>query len=152
MRQFSKNKPKFQDISPEINYEEIKQYWKKGKELNPALFSELANKWAQIISERGKKEKRRKNKPSQLRKFYDEILRVYYDYKANNNFELAKVKLHKIIAFIYYADGRELITRGVTYLFENLIKDIENSEDFKIAVSFLEAFMGFYKYYRPGEN
>lgn len=129
----------------QLNYSEIRTYWKKGEIPKPELFSELAQKWANSVSSiRG-----RVNKSSQLRRYYDEILNIYNNFKQDRaNFELVKAKLHRIIAFIYYSHGRNLITQEVINLFEGLIRDVETPEDFEVVFNFLEAFMAYYKYFK----
>ncbi|HDD43809.1 MAG TPA: type III-A CRISPR-associated protein Csm2 [Candidatus Desulfofervidus auxilii] len=123
------------------------EFWrnKENKVINPDLFSEVANEWAREIKEEGKKDK---NKISQIRKFYDEVLnlseRIKYE-RRDFQFYLPYVRMLKAKA--YYALGRKHITEKFVRFIEACINEIETKEDFEVYKEFFEAFMGFYRYY-----
>lgn len=143
---------------------QIRFYSDPGKKtINPDLFSSDADKWADEIYKSGcKKDKRtgkikqENNKASQIRKFYDEILKFYSDIK-NEPDDKKRVETYKLLfpyikminAKASYAEGRKLTTP----LFTSLIKQTTNHLDsdylptFEIFKNFFEAFMGFYKFY-----
>ncbi len=128
---------------------EIKFWLDKDKKLvNPDLFSEVADKWAEKINEMGGY---RKNKPSQLRKFYDEVLLYYNHLKDNKDEFLRMLPYIKLLrAKVYYALGREYITEEFKDFIEECLKQIETWEDFEVFKNFFEAFMGFYRFHNKG--
>ncbi|NPA39138.1 MAG: type III-A CRISPR-associated protein Csm2 [Thermodesulfobacteria bacterium] len=120
---------------------------KEKGELNPLAFSELAQNLAKKISESGG---RNKNKPSQIRKYYDTIFKLNERAKmVGANFNSILVELNRELALLYYALGREKVTEEFVKMMEELIKSVKNSEDLNVITQFLECFMAFYKCYRP---
>jgi CRISPR-associated protein Csm2 len=129
--------------SPQIKTDDIRF----GKELDPNLFADIAQAKAKAIAEEGGS---RKNKSSQLRKFYDELVmwhdKVFehgIDRKAKYN-ELAPF-IKMLCAKVTYAKGREHVSEGFEKLFTYVIRAIDGPETLKQAKLFIEAFMGFYK-------
>jgi len=133
------------------------QLWKdKNKTiLDPELFSKVAKNLAKDISNN-----RKKNKPSQVRRYFDEIVRLNTLAQENNNDEDSEKvwqnqilpQVHMLISKVAYAQGRQLITESFAKMIEDGIKQIEDKKDLQIFTNFLEAFMGFYKFYRPEER
>ncbi|PMP70905.1 MAG: type III-A CRISPR-associated protein Csm2 [Thermodesulfovibrio aggregans] len=114
--------------------------------VNPELFSEIADKWAKDIKESGKK-KKDKNKISQLRKFYDEVLTFHGRIKNDEEFQKMLPYIKILNAKAYYAEGRNLITEEFRMFLKECINQIRSKKDFDVFVKFFEAFMGFYRYY-----
>ncbi|MCX7612917.1 MAG: type III-A CRISPR-associated protein Csm2 [Caldimicrobium sp.] len=122
-------------------------FWedKDRKKVNEKLFSEIADKKAKMIREEGLKDK---NKISQIRKFYDEVLHWHKIVQKNRDkFENYLPYIKLLRAKVYYARGRNLITESFKDLMENCLDEIKTYEDFEVFKTFFEAFMGFYRYY-----
>ena len=162
----------------------VEQIWKdKAKgEVNPLAFSALAQKLAQIWDIEGRdfgkgkelekekyktlayqewlkvknKGKDKKNKPAQIRKFYDVIFNLNNKAKqkirTNPEEELPieiLVQLHRQLALVHYAKGRDLVTKSFVEAMEELIKATVKVRDLETITNFLEAVMAYYKECRP---
>jgi CRISPR-associated protein Csm2 len=121
---------------------------KTEKKLDPELFNTIAQDWAKEIA--GNDPRKTDNKPTQLRKFYDEI--VLWDNKVlmhPEKFDDYLPFIRMLNAKAAYAKGRKLVDdKYVGLLFSGLqqVTDPETLHTFKL---FMEAFMGFYKQERP---
>jgi len=122
-----------------------------GDAMPELLFADIAQKKAQIVAEAGRLA-RGKNKSTQLRKFYDELVmwheKVAFEQSADKRLvkykELAPyVKMMK--AKVAYARGRDHVDECFEKLFAHVIGQISSPESLKHAKLFMEAFMGFYK-------
>jgi CRISPR-associated protein Csm2 len=130
--------------------EEIK-LWKDEKEkiVNPALFSDQAESLAKKIAQDHENSKGKKaNKRTQLRKFYDEVLRLEMEARRQK-WETVLPLLHMIIAKAAYARGRDLVSDDFVHFIRSSIKQVKRHEDLEIFSNFFEAFMGFYRMYGP---
>lgn len=116
------------------------------------LFGDIANRTAKAISEPGAREA---NKPTQLRKFYDELVlwheKVHHESgpeaKAAKYAELAPfIKMMK--AKVAYAKGRKHVDENFERLFTHIVDQIQDAASLRHAKLFMEAFMGFYKLYK----
>ncbi|MDL1957530.1 MAG: type III-A CRISPR-associated protein Csm2 [Candidatus Desulfofervidus auxilii] len=142
---------KVQQGSPQqtLRLPEIKFWSDKEKKLvNTTLFSEIAFKYSEIISSKDKK----KNKRSQLRKFYDEVLFFYDRLKGEKDkFQqfLPYIKLMR--AKLYYSLGRKHITDEFRTMVESCLNQVETWDDFEVFKNFFEAFMGYYRYHRKDD-
>ena len=111
------------------------------------LFDTLAEKAAKCIANSDSK----KNKPSQLRGFYDEIInwdqrsRQWDDKQFQEQLPLIKM----LNAKVAYAKGRELVDDSYFNLIRHLIGQVKKKENLHNLKLFLEAFHGFYKVARP---
>ncbi len=86
----------------------------------------------------------KKNKSSQLRKFYDELFKLNQLAKADKeSWDIILPQVHMIIAKAAYAKGRGLITDDFLIPLKQLIEAVERP-DLNTVVSFLEAFTGFH--------
>lgn len=113
------------------------------------LFADIAQEKAARVFEGGAG---RKNKSTQLRKFYDELVMWFdkvnlertKDAKASKYTEVAPfVKMMN--AKVAYARGRDHVDECFEQMFSHLIRQISDAETLKHAKLFMEAFMGFYK-------
>lgn len=117
--------------------------------LNVNLFAGIAEEKAKRVYEAGAG---RKNKSTQLRKFYDELTlwfdKVYREQskeaKANKYAEVAPF-IKMLNAKVAYARGRDHVDDCFETLFSHLIRQISDADSLKHAKLFMEAFMGFYK-------
>ena len=120
--------------------------------LDPALFDETAREAAKIVGEEGN----HLNKPSQLRKFYDELL-MWEERVHGNGPERAEDHLRQYLPLIRmlnakaaYAQGRNHVGPDFVHLLRRCLEQIEDKpETLRHARLFFEAFMGFYKTLRP---
>ena len=120
--------------------------------LDPALFDEIADKAAKAVAEDNRAGK---NKSTQLRRFYDELLR--WDQKVNGGGRQgARERLREHLPFIRmmnakaaYAKGRDLVGQPFVDMLRHCLGQVDEDP---VALCncrhFFEAFMGFYKRYR----
>jgi CRISPR-associated protein Csm2 len=121
--------------------------------LDSELFSTKADMIAKEVFNAQLRTNGKANKPTQLRKFYDEVLRFdgmlksLPSEKQKDEFEKLLPYLKMLNAKAAYAMGRDLVTREFKdFIFQSL-KQIHTKDDFDIFAGLFEAFMGFYKYY-----
>ena len=126
------------------------------KPISAELFNKVAKNVAKTIAENTKS-----NKPTQLRKFYDEI--VMWDQKlimvTDKNKRVEKFIeylpfIKMLNAKVAYAKGRksgghELIDDNFVKLISHCLESVECPETMRNFKLFMEAFMGFYKEKRP---
>jgi CRISPR-associated protein Csm2 len=125
-------------------------FWKdKSKmQLDIELFSTKAQKLAEEIYKDQKQSKGKVNKPTQIRKFYDEILKFDSIIKSKpDDFEKLLPYLKMLNAKAAYALGRKLVSKKFKDFIFASSAQINTKEDFDAFKNFFEAFMGFYKYY-----
>jgi CRISPR-associated protein Csm2 len=113
--------------------------------LDPELFNTIALAQARTVASGGDR-----NKATQLRKFYDEL--VLWDNKVLQQPE----KFDEFLPFIRmlnakaaYAQGRKLVDHNFVDLLNAGLKQVETAETLHTFKLFMEAFMGFYKQERP---
>lgn len=121
--------------------------------LDPDLFSGKAEKLAEEVFGGQLRSNGKANKPTQLRKFYDEVLRFDSMLKSIS-VEQQKDEFEKLIPYLKmlnakaaYAMGRDLVTKEFKDFLSDSLMQIKNKDDFDIFAGLFEAFMGFYKYY-----
>lgn len=114
----------------------------KEGQIHPDLFDKTASTVAKIVADCG----REKNKSTQLRRFYDEL--VMWEEKVRQSPE----KFDEYLPFIRmlkakaaYAEGRKLVDGAFVDLLEQTINQIDGVESLHTAKLFFEAFLGFYK-------
>ena len=129
------------------------EFWKdKGKkQIDPELFSTKAQSLANQISSESSD---RTNNPTQVRKFYDEVLRFDSMLKTipeeNQREEFGKLLpyIKMLNAKAAYALGRnELVSQGFKDFINTAVKKVNDKDDFDAFTGFFEAFMGYYKFY-----
>ena len=124
------------------------QLWKDREKriVDPLLFSTIADEKARLIG----LEDNRKNKGTQLRRFFDEIVRLNgMAQKPGAEWEHILPQLHMLIAKAAYAKGRKLVTDSFVNLLKDSILQVKDKDDLRVMTSFFESFMGFYKVYKP---
>jgi len=129
---------------------EIK-FWKDrdNKLVEPDLFSNVAWELAKDIA---KESNDRTNTPTQLRKFYDEIIRFDGIIKTKpEEFDQLLPYIKMLNAKAAYAHAREsggkpLISQKFKDFISSGLKNVNSKDDFDVLSSFFEAFMGFYKF------
>ncbi|MBL8254917.1 MAG: type III-A CRISPR-associated protein Csm2 [Candidatus Competibacter sp.] len=116
--------------------------------LNAELFNSVARQAAEVIAEN-----RNANKPSQIRKFYDEL--CMWETKVGLEPERFKDYLPFILmlnAKLAYAKGRRLVDDKFVKLIGDCLKQVKDPETLRICKLFFEAFLGFYKELRPSDK
>ncbi len=117
------------------------------KNIASDLFDNVARNAAEKIAEN-----KNSNKPTQLRRFYDEI--VMWENKVSlnpNKFSEYLPFVRMINAKTAYALGRKLVDDNYVRLIADCLKQVETANDLRHFKLFMEAFMGFYKEKRPKE-
>jgi CRISPR-associated protein Csm2 len=121
---------------PKINTQDIDL-----NNISADLFDKVAREKAENIAKDNKS-----NKPTQLRKFYDEI--VMWESKTSQHPE----KFAEFLPFIRmlnakaaYAKGRKLVNEDYVTLLSACLKQVNNDKTMRHFKLFMEAFMGFYK-------
>ncbi|GAB6067603.1 type III-A CRISPR-associated protein Csm2 [Methylothermus subterraneus] len=112
----------------------------------PELFDQTAERAAKSVADCRKEV----NKPTQLRRFYDEL--VMWEEKVArgpDRFEEFLPFIRMLKAKVAYAKGRKLVDGAFVDLLDQTIDSVRDADDLKVAKLFLEAFMGFYKLERP---
>jgi CRISPR-associated protein Csm2 len=113
--------------------------------IDPKLYSDIAEAAAQAVAGSG----RDQNKPSQVRRFYDEL--VLLQGKVGRDAERFAEHLpfiQMLKAKVAYAEGREKVDARFSLLLRHVVDGARDHESLKQARLFMEAFMGFYKVYR----
>lgn len=123
------------------------KFWKDKdrKLIDPDLFSGKADTLAKKIYDEASN---KLNKPTQIRKFYDEVLRFDSMLKTNpSDFENILPYLKMLNAKAAYAMGRDLVSKSFKDFISNSLNQIKDKDDFDAFASLFEAFMGYYKFY-----
>ena len=116
--------------------------------VNLQLFSEEAEKLASQIGARARNSSR--DKQSQIRRFYDEVIRLNSRATARpNEWENIKPLVYMLTAKAAYARGRNLISDEFLKFIKDYVNQIEEPEDLNVFSNFFEAFMGYYKLHGP---
>ncbi|MCF6246495.1 MAG: type III-A CRISPR-associated protein Csm2 [Desulfobacula sp.] len=134
---------------------EIIELWtdRENKKIDPKLFSDRAESLAKQLADDYRREKGDPNKISQIRKFYDEVVRLNMAAKnKNSEWDNILPMVNMIIAKIAYAKGRNLISDNFLNFMKTSIKQIEAPEDLAVFANLFEAFYGFYKFYCPSNK
>ena len=119
------------------------------KNIPATLFSDIAQDKARTVHEAGEG---KKNKSTQLRRFYDELVMWYERVQFERTPAERSAKYEEVAPFIQmlvakaaYAKGRDHVDECFEALFAHLIRQISDADSLCHAKLFMEAFMGFYK-------
>ena len=119
------------------------------KNIPATLFSDIAENKARTVHEAGEG---KKNKSTQLRRFYDELVMWYERVQFERTPAERSAKYEEVAPFIQmlvakaaYAKGRDHVDECFETLFAHLIRQISDADSLRHAKLFMEAFMGFYK-------
>ncbi len=138
-----KDRQRLEQLKTELS--KIKTFRSDG--INIELFDQLPNRIAKIVAQSSGD----KNKPTQLRRFYDEIVNWYDKLQDNqDNYKQSLPLIKMINAKVAYAKGRKHVDDTFVTLMKHGIGKLEAEHidtffNFKL---FMEAFMGFYKSYK----
>lgn len=113
-----------------------------GGKPSPQLFGDIAEKTAEDIAN----SKGDFNKPTQIRRFYDELVMWHEKIEQDpNRFEELAPFIQMMKAKVAYAEGRKHVDNNFSSLFKHLVSSIKDQQSLRNAKLFFEAFMGFYK-------
>lgn len=120
--------------------------------IDPKLFSDIAEQAASDIARSGQTQGRTKldhNKRTQLRKFYDEVIRLNGNIKSNpEDWDSVLPFINMLIAKAAYANGRnKLVTDEFVNLLKECVAQVQKPADLDVFANFFESFMGFYRKY-----
>lgn len=119
-----------------------------GEDLAAQLFNEIAKRCAETV---GANDKR--NKPSQLRRFYDELVMWHLKVEQNpERFAEYQPFILMLNAKAAYAEGRDLVDANFVHLLHHCLSRTNDARSLGLVKLFFEAFLGFYKEVRPREN
>jgi CRISPR-associated protein Csm2 len=125
------------------------QLWKNKEtsELDPRLFSEIAENIAKAMATDGAN---KRNTNTQLRRFFDELNRLNNQSELScSDWNLILPQVHMLVAKAAYAQGRDLVTKAFVDLIRDCVKQVSERRDLKVFATFFEAFMGFDKIHGP---
>ena len=126
---------------------------RENKKIDPALFSDKAETLAIQLADDCKNSGEKINKISQIRKFYDEVVRLNMTAKnKNSEWDNILPMVNMIIAKTAYAKGRNLISDNFLNFMKSSIKQVEAPEDLAVFANLFEAFYGFYKLHCPSNK
>lgn len=117
-------------------------------EITPELFDTIAERCAKSVA--GDNPRSQTNKPTQLRRFYDEV--VMWENKVNtypDKFDQYLPFIRMLNAKVAYAKGRKLVDDNYVTLLSHCLSQVNTAQDMRVFKLFIEAFMGFYKVERP---
>lgn len=126
-------------------------FWKdkENKKVDPKLFSTRAEDMAKELA-KDNRESKKLNKRTQIRKFYDEVLRLDMEAKTRpQEWDGILPLIHMLTAKAAYARGRELVSDNFVDFIRASIGQISEPDDLVIFANFFEAFMGFYRQHGP---
>ena len=117
--------------------------------LDPELFSKKAEELA-ITTKEDIETAKNSNKRTQIRKFYDEAVRLNFTAKTRqDDWNNILPMIHMLTAKAAYAQGRKLISKNFMRFIKESVNQIERPEDLNVFCNFFEAFMGFYRLHGP---
>ncbi|MDD5207599.1 MAG: type III-A CRISPR-associated protein Csm2 [Desulfobacterales bacterium] len=114
--------------------------------VDPTLFSEKAERLSKDIADECEKSRRRINKRTQIRRFYDEVVRLDLVSKnPKSDWGAVLPLVHMLVAKAAYAKGRELVSDTFVEFIRYSIEQVKHPKDLNVFAKFFEAFMGFYR-------
>lgn len=119
-----------------------------GPEIDPRLYSDVAEDAARTLGAGS----RQKNKPTQLRRFYDELVMLQEKVGSDKDrFEQQAPFIQMLKAKVAYAKGRDKVDENFERLLRKVVDEVKDPASLKQAKLFMEAFMAFYKVHGPRE-
>lgn len=122
---------------------EIKFWTEHGdkKYINHLLFSTVAEGFAKELCH-----ERNMNNSSQIRKFYDEVVRLNDKVKsrADSWYEVLPY-INMILAKVTYARGRKLVNEVFVNMMKTCVGQVKEPQDMTVFANFFEAVIGFHK-------
>ena len=95
---------------------------KQNRKIDPTLFSKTADVLAKDLAAENRSNKK-SNKRTQIRKFYDEVLRLDMEAKTRpNDWDTILSLVHMLVAKAAYAKGRELVSERFLEFIKSFFK------------------------------
>jgi CRISPR-associated protein Csm2 len=135
-----------EDRRPSIDLSGVKL----GSPLDPELFNGTAKRLTVAVGVQDDGKPRNENKPTQLRRFYDEL--VLWETRVSQQpgkFAEYLPFIRMMNAKVAYAEGRKLVNADFVVLMSHTLGQVKDPETLTHCKLFWEAFMGFYKSVRP---
>lgn len=125
--------------------------------LNKLVFSgakediELYNQTAEAVAKALIPDRGDYNKPSQLRRFFDELVLWHQRAKecTDEQFETLLPRIKMMKAKVAYAKGRKHVDEFFFDVFRQMIDPMSNKQELERAKLFFEAVLGFSKMHNP---
>ena len=120
------------------------QLWKdrNGGIIDPELFSSTAEELARKVNQERLASRNTANKPTQLRKFFDEVNRFKgMTQSAPEEFASLLPYVKMLNAKVAYAAGRDLIGATFKDFINDSLKQVNDRRDFELFCAFFEAFL-----------
>ena len=121
--------------------------------LPPDLFSRIAEDAAKYAAESdGKKAGKFASKPTQLRKFYDEICMWHGKVQDDEQLDEFLPFILMLKAKVAYSEGRKHVNKQYALILNHCLDQIEKTpkrDTLRHLKLFMEAFTGFYKVHGP---
>ena len=127
-------------------------FWKDKtkKTIDPNLYAAKAEQLAKKLADECIQSRKKLNKRTQIRKFYDEITRLNMASKASaGDWENIMPLVYMIPAKAAYAKGRELVSESFLAFIRNSVQQVEEPDDLAVFANLFESFYGFYRMYCP---
>ncbi len=125
------------------------RFWKdEGKKtVDPMLFSKKAEELSKLLAAECENSRGKKiNKRTQIRRFYDEVIRLGMAAKSQkSDWDSILPLVHMLVAKAAYARGRELVSDTFVEFIRSSIEQVKDPKDLGVFSNFFEAFMGFYR-------
>lgn len=103
-----------------------------------------------------KNEQKNKNldKYTQLRKFYDELLKIQLKIESDKNidFKIFLTSIYMLVSKSAYAFARGKLSEKFSSFIEKNVKNITTKDDIDMFVLYYEAILGYVKYFDSFEN
>lgn len=116
-------------------------------QISPKLYSDIAEEIAKAVGQGGGRDR---NKPAQLRRFYDELVALQDKVRGDKErFDQHQPFIQMLKAKVAYAQGRGKVDTNFVALLGRLIDQADDPDKLKQARLFMEAFMAFYKVHGP---
>jgi len=128
------------------------EFWKDrdNRKIDPTLFSAKAEILARNLAEDCERSRKKLNKRTQVRKFYDEVVRLKMESKNSGaDWDSILPLVNMITAKAAYAKGRDLVSDDFLSFIRASIEQIKEPEDLEVFANLFEAFYGFYRLYCP---
>lgn len=128
------------------------EFWKEKKEqfLDPTLFSSRAEAFAKKIAEDHDQSRRKVNKRTQIRKFFDEVVHLDMTSKSRpGDWASIMPLVHMMTAKAAYARGRDLVSDTFLQFIKQSVEQVNDARDLSVFATFFEAFIGFYRLHGP---
>jgi CRISPR-associated protein Csm2 len=123
-------------------------FWKDKREkvIDPTLYSAHAARLSADLARECKEDRKRPNKRTQIRKFYDEVARLEASARAREG-EWPNIlpMVHMLTAKAAYARGRDLVSDRFLEFIRSAVNQVQDLDDLSVFANFFEAFMGFYR-------